>query len=194
MAEAKLHFWDEHWDLRAAECPCDVHFLEYLAETNTSGATIYHFGSGGHHVVGLECARAGKGNLVMSITASPREYDSYVKLVIEKPEIARDYLCYFGDVYVFNPALHPDFDLVTVFHLCEFRSEKNDAYGAMTDTEVLVALAGKTRPGGKLLFYERSFAYDNARKAIAAVEAMGLIEPAGQFKTLPIYERTGKAA
>ena len=27
---AKLLFWDDSWDLREKECPCDVHFIEWL--------------------------------------------------------------------------------------------------------------------------------------------------------------------
>lgn len=188
-----LHFWDEHWDLRIAECPCDVHFLEFLAERKVENSAIYHFGSGGHHVVGLECARAAKGNVVMSITASPREYDSYVKLIIEKPEVARDYLCYFGDIYLYNPRLHPQFDIVTNFHMCEFRSEKNDAYGALTDWEVLKALAASTKVGGLVLFYEGSFAYPNAKPLAERAVREGFLEAAGQYKTLPMFRRTAAA-
>jgi hypothetical protein len=187
-----LHVWDEYWDLRVGECPCDVHFLEFLEEKGTENAVIYHFGSGGHHVIGLECARAGKGNVVMSITASPREYDGYVKLLTERPEVSHSYVCYFGDIYTFNGRLMPEFDLVTIFHLCEFRSEKNDSYGGISDAEVLRRLVAKTKPGGLILFYKGSFAWDNARKIVERAAAAGLIEPAGEFKTLPIYRRISK--
>ena len=27
-----LHFWDQSWDLRVAECPCDMHFIEWLED------------------------------------------------------------------------------------------------------------------------------------------------------------------
>jgi SAM-dependent methyltransferase len=187
-----LHIWDEYWDLRIGECPCDVHFLEYIDEAGLRDQVIYHFGSGGHHVVGLECARAAAGNVVMSVTASPREYDGYVKLLTEKPEVSHHYVCYFGDIYTFNGRLMPDFDLVTLFHLCEFRSEANDAYGALTDAELLRRLAAKTKPGGRILFYEGSFAYERARPIIAEAAAAGIIAPDGQFKTLPIFKRTTK--
>ena len=49
-----MHFWDAYWGLRVKECPCDVHFVDWLRSTGVKGATIYHFGSGGHHIVGVE--------------------------------------------------------------------------------------------------------------------------------------------
>jgi hypothetical protein len=189
-----MHFWDAYWGLRVTECPCDVHFVDWLRSTGVKGATIYHFGSGGHHVVGVECAKDGLGNSVLAITASPQEYDDYVKLVIEKPEVSKSYVCYFGDIYTVNARLLPQLDVTTLFHLCEFRSEKNDAYGALTDLQVGVELCKATKPGGWVLFYTGSFAFDAAKPKIAALVAMGLIEPAGKYETLELYRRTDQAA
>src|SRR3954451_9491566 len=84
---ALLHFWDAFWDLRLEECPCDVHFTRWLTLNGVQGASIFHFGPGGHHHVGIHEADAGRGNAVLGITASPQEYDPYVKLVIERPEV-----------------------------------------------------------------------------------------------------------
>jgi hypothetical protein len=189
-----MHFWDAYWGLRVKECPCDVHFVEWLRSTGVTGATIYHFGSGGHHHVGVECARDDGNNVVVSVTASPQEYDDYVKLLIEHPEVSKSYLCYFGDIYTVNARLLPTFDIVTLFHLCEFRSEKNDAYGARTDLQVGVELCKATKPGGFVLFYTGSFAFDAAKPKIAELVAKGLIEPAGMYETLEVYRRTSKTA
>jgi hypothetical protein len=187
-----MHFWDAYWGLRLAECPCDVHFLEWLAETGVEDSAIYHFGSGGHHVVGVECAKAAKGNVVMSVTAAPQEYDDYVKLLIENPEVSKSYICYFGDIYTVNSRLLPPLDIVTLFHMREFRSEKNDSYGARTDVGVALELAKVTRPGGYVLFYTGSFAWDAAKPDVAELERLGVIEPAGAYKTLLVYKRTAK--
>lgn len=189
-----MHFWDAYWGLHVEQCPCDVHFIEWLRERGIEGATIYHFGSGGHHLVGVECAKDGRHNVVMSITAAPQEYDDYVKLLIEKPEVSKSYMCYFGDIYTVNAQLLPPLDVVTLFHLCEFRSEKNDAYGALTDLEVGVELAKATKPGGWILFYTGSFAWASAKPRVAELVTMGLIEPAGTYKTLELYRRTAKPA
>jgi hypothetical protein len=188
-----MHYWDAYWGLRIQECPCDVHFVEWLRETGVRDAAIYHFGSGGHHIVGMECAKDGHGNVVLSITAAPQEYDDYVKMLIENPEVSKSYICYFGDIYTVNRKLLPTFDVVTLFHLCEFRSEKNDAYGAKTDLEVALELARNLKTGGHMLFYTGSFAWASAKPKVAELVAMGVIEPAGTSKTLDVYKRTAKA-
>ena len=51
---AQLNIWDVNWYLDEAQCPCDVHFLEFLAQEKIERATIFHFGTGGHHVVGIK--------------------------------------------------------------------------------------------------------------------------------------------
>ena len=59
-AQPALHYWDAYWDLRIKECPCDVHFVAWLDANRITDSTIYHFGTGGHHVVGIECASAAR--------------------------------------------------------------------------------------------------------------------------------------
>jgi hypothetical protein len=184
-----LNIWDANWGLELDLCPCDLHFVEFLAESRVGGATIYHFGSGGHHLVGAECARAGQGNVVMSITASPQEHAAYERLIIENPSIAHSYVCYFGDIYTFNRRLMPLFDIVTAFHLGEFRTEANDAYGALTDWELLEALCDQTRPGGRVVFYKGSDGWRNTISLIERAVEEGLLRDDGVFKTLRIMRR-----
>lgn len=184
-----LHFWDENWALRVAECPCDVHFIEWVRETGLRDKTIYHFGTGGHHAVGLELGSDGSGNVVFGITASPREYEDFVQMAIERPTMLANYLAFFGDIYLANPRLMPDFDVVTLFHVAEFRSEKNDAYGALTERQMVETLLGKTRPGGYVLFYPGSYAWATAKPLVEALAAEGKIKREGAYKTLEIYRR-----
>lgn len=188
-----LHFWDAYWGLSEEQCPCDIHFTQWLTESGQKGKTIYHFGSGGHHHVGIACAKDGLGNVALSVTAAPQEYDDYVKLLIENPEVSKHYICYFGDIYTVNARLLPPLDIVTLFHSGEFRSDKNDAYGALTDLEVGLELAKVTRPGGYFLFYTKSFAADIAARVADELVAKGILESAGSFKTLTLYRRTAKA-
>ena len=56
-----------------------------------------------------------------------------------------------SDVLVCNFArgLMEHDDVVTLFHLCEFRSEQTDGYGGLTDLEVTNLLTEKTAPGGR---------------------------------------------
>ena len=73
MSSAALHYWDASWDLRPGECPCDVDFIAWLDEKLIVDATIFHFGTGAHHHVGIECARAERRDAVLGITAAPQE-------------------------------------------------------------------------------------------------------------------------
>lgn len=197
MAEAaKLQFWDDNWDLRVEDCPCDVDFIDWLDANRITDAAIYHFGTGGHHVVGIECAKPERRNSVLAITAAPREYENYVKLAIERPEVLRTYNAVFGDIYLINEKLLPTFDVVTLFHLCEFRGEKTDAYGGLTDLEVTNLLTDKTRPGGHILFFPKSFAFDwdgpmSATRVIAQWEKERPVERVGEYKSLLVYRKGG---
>jgi hypothetical protein len=84
------------WGLKIAECPCDVHFVEWVEDNGIRGKSIFHFGSGGHHYVGIRCAEPALDNAVMSITASPQEYEAWMQLAKERPGMTRSYVCYFG--------------------------------------------------------------------------------------------------
>lgn len=188
-ASPRLHYWDAHWDHRPAECPCDEDFIAWLDATQVRDASIFHFGTGGHHHVGIECARPHRRNSVLGITAAPTEYESFIRLAIAEPEVLRRYNAIFGDIYLLNSRLLPTFDVVTLFHLCEFRSERNDLYGALTDREVLDLLTSRLRPGGRILFFPGSFAWDNAEVIVADWAAQNDVEPLGRFRSLLVYRK-----
>jgi hypothetical protein len=190
-----LNIWDDHWDFRPEDCPCDVDFVAWLDEQGIRDAAIYHFGTGGHHHVGIECARPERRNHVLSITAAPREHEAFVRLAMARPDVLRFYNAVFGDIYLLNERLLPEFDVVTLFHLCEFRGPANDAYGALTDLDVTRILTRKLRPGGHMLFFPRSFAWDRANDSavdvVAEWERDGGVERVGTFKSLLIYRKLG---
>lgn len=114
-----------------------------------------------------------------------------MRLVVERSEVGRIYKVLFGDIYQLEPRLLPEFDVVPLFHLCEFPSEKNAAYGAMTDHELAELLLEKLVPGGWLLFYTGSFAYDKAAAIVDQPEAAGRLSPAGSFATLRLRRKPG---
>jgi hypothetical protein len=186
----KLHFWDAVWDLHLDQCPCDVHFCDWLEREQIKDASIFHFGTGSHHVVGIRTAENGSGNCVLGITASPGEYESFVKLAIDRPDVEKTYKAFFGDIYQLEKRLLPQFDIVTLFHLCEFRDERNDLYGALTDREVVDMLTERTRAGGYILFYTKSFAFDSAEKVIAGWALDRKVEKVGLYETLLVYRKT----
>ena len=76
-----MNLWDAKWDLDPAQCPCDIHFNEWIEANAIANKTIYHFGTGTHHIVGIAQAQNGRGNAVFAITASKIEYETYIDLV-----------------------------------------------------------------------------------------------------------------
>ncbi|HZT49816.1 MAG TPA: hypothetical protein VFA64_17725 [Hyphomicrobiaceae bacterium] len=184
----KLNFWDATWSLDEAQCPCDLHFVEYLKEKKKArGAAIFHFGTGNHHIVGLEMAASDCA--VLGITASPQEYDDYIDLLIRNPRLGHTYKAYFGDIYQLDARLLPPFDYVSLFHVGEFRTADNDSYGALTDLEMTLLLADKVKGGGELLFYSGSFAYDKAEAVGRELVRQRSFEPAPDYKTLRIFRK-----
>ena len=183
----KLAYWNATWSLDEAECPCDVHFVQYLEEKKASNAAIFHFGTGNHHIVGLKAAAA--NNAVLGITASPQEYDDYVKLLIDNPRLGHTYKAYFGDIYQLDARLLPELDYVTLFHVGEFRGPENDSYGGLTDLEMTLVLADKIKPGGELLFYSGSFAYELAKPVAAELVKVRPFDPAPDYKSLKVFRK-----
>jgi SAM-dependent methyltransferase len=185
----QMNYWGEKWDLHVNVCPCDVHVNEWIEARKLVGKTIYHFGTGTHHVVGRRQAEL--GNAVLAITASKEEHEAYVALVTENALLAKSYVAYFGDIYLTNRDLLPDFDVVTMVHLCEF-SHPNTAsaeYGGLTDRQLLDLFTAKTRPGGHLLFYTGSKDFEKAEPVIAAWAREQPVERVEEFKTLWVYHK-----
>ena len=182
-----LNLYKDTWALDVPVCPCDVHFNEFVTDRKIKNASIFHFGTGSHHVIGIQAAEDGRNNAVFAITASVGEYDSYVRLISDQPEIGNFYKAYFGDIYQLDPRLLPEFDVVTLFHLCEFRTEANDAYGALTDLEMAKILIDKIRPGGYVLFYQGSMAFEKAVDVIAKLEKQRDLTRLPDFKRLQVY-------
>jgi hypothetical protein len=182
----KLNYYDATWSLDAAQCPCDLHFVDYLQEKQAKGAVIFHFGTGNHHLVGLRLHESGLNCAVLGITASPQEYEAYIALLIANPLLGHTYKAYFGDIYQLDARLLPRFDYVALFHVGEYRSADNDSYGALTDLQMTLVLADQLRPGGEVLFYSGSFAYDKAEAVIAELIKVRPFEPRGVYKSLAI--------
>lgn len=176
------------WKLRRDDCPCDLDFLDWIAEGDLRGQAIFHFGTGEHHVVGLESARSGRDNVVIGVTASPREHDAFVKMARNDPELTKRYTVIFGDIYNTNPRLLPAFDIVTLFHLCEFADEKA-TYRALDDAGLVRTLGDQVRPGGRMVFYTGSFAYPRALPIIDAWAAASGFSEEPAFRTLRVFRR-----
>ncbi len=184
-----LEIWDEDWQLDEEVCPCDVHFDQWLEKHGIKGKSIFHFGTGGHHLLGLANMKKGAPNTIFGITAAPKEFDHFVKLAIEHPRLSHDYQVYFGDIYLLNPKLLPRIDIATVFHLCEFRSEKQDEYGGLTDEQVMETLLDMIPADGRALLYNKSRDWWRAEPLARELVAKGRMRHVETFKTLEVYAR-----
>jgi hypothetical protein len=184
-----MNYWTDQWDLHEDLCPCDVHFNRWAATQKLRDKTIYHFGTGAHHIIGIE--QAARNNKVLAITASKEEYEAYLTLVTQNSAVARNYIVYFGDIYLTSPHLLPEFDVVTLFHLCEFLfpNTVSKEYGGHTDAQVLDLFTDKTHQGGHILFYTGSIAFDKARPIIASWENRKPVKCVGEFMTLLVYRK-----
>ena len=186
-----LNYWNSTWSLDEKQCPCDIHLCDDLEEKQVRNKTLFHFGTGNHHIVGLRNARSGLNNAVLAITASPDEYQAYIKLLIENPTLGATYKAYFGDIYQLDGRLLPDLDFASLFHVGEYRTEHNDQYGALTDTQMILLCANRLKPGGEILFYTGSFAYDKSFEAGAEMLHSGAFVDAGQYNSLKIFRKKG---
>jgi hypothetical protein len=182
-----LQIWDVNWTLDEAQCPCDVHFMDWIEETGVRDAAVFHFGTGGHHHVGLRNHAKGAPNHILGITASPPEHAEFLKLAIEHAELSRNYVVWFGDIYLLNARMLPKIDIATLFHLGEFRGDSQDAYGGLTDAAVVDTLLEVMPKGGWIALFKGSFAFDKAEAIADALVAAKRILPAGDFKSLRLY-------
>lgn len=193
LAPARLGFVHYSWPLRPTMCPCDLDFCRYLEQSAFRGKSIFHFGTGGHHLVGMHNRRAGLMNDILGLTLSPREQARYVAAVIRDPELGRYYKVLFADIYSLSPACCPRFDLVTLFHLCEF-SATNNIGRRMTDRDVLNLFCSKLSPDGRVLFYPGSFGYARALPLIVEAVDAGRLRFEENFRSLSIYRVAGAPA
>ena len=187
----KMNLWDAKWDLDEAQCPCDVHFNQWIEANKIADKTIYHFGTGTHHIVGLTQAANGSNNVVFGITASIIEYEAYIKLVNERPQLSKSYLTYFGDIYLTNTRLLPPLDIATMFHAGEYIGDNtmSPAYGGVDDLGVARILLDRMTRGGQLLFYTRSFAFDKAEAIVETLTGEKKLERVGTFKSLLVCRK-----
>lgn len=185
----QLNYWEWSWPLLTEMCPCDVHFIEYLRDNRVEDKVIFHFGTGEHHIIGKKNPIESGANEILAITASPPEYYKYIQFIIDNPSAARTYKVLFGDIYTLTPRIIPDFDLVTLFHLCEFYDEERSAYAQLDDSSLLALFLSKLNPGGKIFFYKNSSHFARARTIIEAFVRRGEMAQVDEYKTLLAYGR-----
>lgn len=187
---SRMRFVHYSWPLRPGVCACDLHFCEYLAERNIRGKSIFHFGTGGHHLVGLQNRDLGLANDVLGLTVSPSEHAKYVARVIRDPALGKHYKVLFADIYSLSAACLPVFDIVTLFHLCEFAAT-NNAGRRINDAEVLRLFCSKLARAGLMLFYPGSYGHPQLAPLLAQAVAEGRVSFVEEYKSLAIFRVPG---
>ncbi len=176
-----------YWALDRKQCPCDLELIDYLQRSQIQNKTIFHFGTGGHHIVGLENQKFARPNEIMGITASAPEHRAYTQLVLKNTTLAKYYKVLFADIYTLTRNVLPTFDLVTLFHLCEFYLPENAASVHQTDESLVQLFLDKLNPDGRLVFYTGSWAWQRTEVIVRALESAGKIKQIDHYKTLLIY-------
>jgi SAM-dependent methyltransferase len=176
------------WDY-IDSCPCDIEFVEYLKKTGVENKTIFHFGTGAHHLVGLENQKLSNPNDVIGITACDREHHVYASLFVKERELAKYYKVILGDIYTLTARCLPMLDIVTLFHLCEYYLPEDTLFVHHDDESLLSLFLDKLNPDGKILFFKNSFTWDQAKSIIELFEDKGKIKKIESYKSLEIYQK-----
>lgn len=177
------------WTLQPGCCSCDIEFVEYLKQFNIQGETIFHFGTGEHHFIGLQNQSFDRPNEILGITASAREHEAYIQLVLKNTGLSKYYKVLFADIYTMTANALPMLDIVTLFHLCEFYIPQNAHLVHQNDESLLQLLLDKLNPNGKIFFYLGSRGWQTAQPIVQAFEAAGKIQQVDKYKSLLVYTK-----
>jgi hypothetical protein len=186
LMPSRMSIFPCNWPLLPDVCPCDLHFCSYLKERNVSKRSIFHFGSGGHHLVGLRNRQDALDNDVWAVTASAAEHGRYKREVSRDPPLGEHYRVLLADIYDLDDAALPEFDLVTLFHLCEY-TPRTGPVRRLDDGGILDLFRSKLTPTGRLFFYDGSFARQAASGIIEQRVAEGLLSFEERYQSLLIY-------
>src|SRR5262249_483779 len=130
--------------------------FQYIESRKLRNKVIFHFGTGEHHFLGKINHECGNPNEIIGITACKEEHDAYVDFIVNNPAAANYYKVLYADIYTLSPRVLPMFDIVTLFHLCEYYDEQKSAYARLDDIGLLEMFISKLNPGGRLLFFKGS--------------------------------------
>jgi hypothetical protein len=170
---AGMAYYPKCWDGDFTVCPADRDIATYidLYEPAHGGLKIFHFGTGGHHHVGMSNHRREHPNIVFGITASSDEYQGYIDLCLEDGSLGRDYHVYFGDIYNLREQYLPELDIASMPHIGEYydltvgrepgitadvENTDRSRYAGLDDRSLLELIVNKLAVGGRLLIYTRS--------------------------------------
>lgn len=177
------------WELKPHLCPCDVDFIKYLEQQQIQNQTIFHFGTGSHHILGLENQNLSDPNQILGITASVLEHQKYVNLCQENRYLNKYYKVLFADIYTLTADVLPMFDIVSLFHLGEFYLPEEADFIHHNDQSLIEMFLSKLNPGGRILFYPGSVGWGKVVEYIEKCEYDGKIHKVAEYNSLLVYQK-----
>jgi SAM-dependent methyltransferase len=179
----KLNEYRKFYEFSPGECPCDFHFAEYMKK-NLRKKNIFHYGTGGHHYIGLKNSMLDEPNDISGITLQQQEYQSYINLLKQNPMLTKHYKVSFVDFYTLSESFLPKFDIVNLFHLCEYYVEGMPYY-TLNDRTALSLFARLLKKNGTIFFYRKSSAFSRVRKIIDDID---FLEKSVEYESLLGYK------
>jgi tetratricopeptide (TPR) repeat protein len=203
--EGGMVYYAKNYD-NAGDCPADRDIGTYLDlhEAGDGGLTIFHFGTGAHHHLGLANHRREHPNRVIGVTASPGEYERYMQLCVQDGSLGSDYLVYFGDIYNLRPEYLPALDIASMPHIGEYYDASqvkepgvhqggstDRSYAPLNDRSLVDLIVDKLVVGGRLLIYVRSHGADATRTILhELVQGQGRLSRRMTHESIEVFTKT----
>ncbi|MEA5550171.1 hypothetical protein VB713_04105 [Anabaena cylindrica UHCC 0172] len=178
------------WELQPNLCPCDIELNEYLQKYNIQNQSIFHFGTGAHHILGLENQKLDSPNEIFGITASIPEHEEYIRICRKNRQLAKFYKVICTDIYTLTARSLPMLDVVSLFHIGEFYMPEEALFVHHNDESLVELFLRKLNPNGKILFYTQSVGWAKAEEIIELFTAQGKIKKIEQYKNLLVYSKS----
>jgi tetratricopeptide (TPR) repeat protein len=204
-AEVGMAYYGKMYD-NPADCPADRDIAKYLDlyEPRNGGLTVFHFGTGAHHHIGVANHHRQHPNRVIGITASPGEYEKYMQLCIQDGSLGSDYLVYFGDIYNLRPEFLPPLHVASMPHVGEYydASQVKEAgvhevgstdrsYAPLNDRSLVGMIVDKLVLGGRLLIYVRSHGIEATRVILDELVAGQRLSHKMVHESIEVFTKIG---